>query len=94
MIKIENLSKSFGAKRAVDGISFSVERGEARVFDPGGSEHSIQIELYSARARDESPMEPFISPNYFGDCHSVFSIRQFKSRLNRRSVMGRGAEPQ
>ena len=28
MIRIENLVKTFGAKRAVDGISFGVERGE------------------------------------------------------------------
>src|SRR5262245_6769413 len=28
MIKVQNLSKHFGAKRAVDDISFSVERGE------------------------------------------------------------------
>ena len=28
MIKVHNLAKMFGAKRAVDDISFSVERGE------------------------------------------------------------------
>ena len=28
MIKVENLTKLFGTKRAVDGVSFSVERGE------------------------------------------------------------------
>src|SRR6266511_1176179 len=49
------------------------ERGEARGFDPAGSEHSIQKELHSSRAGDEGPMEPFISPNHFGDRHSVFS---------------------
>src|SRR5258708_6593991 len=32
MIKIENLVKAFGAKRAVDDISFSVERGEVLGF--------------------------------------------------------------
>ena len=32
MIKIENLVKTFGAKRAVDGISFTVERGEVLGF--------------------------------------------------------------
>ena len=38
MIKIENLVKTFGAKRAVDGISFSVERGEVVGFlGPNGS---------------------------------------------------------
>ena len=28
MIRIENLVKNFGPKRAVDGISFNVEQGE------------------------------------------------------------------
>ena len=32
MIKVENLTKTFGTKRAVDGISFSVERGEVLGF--------------------------------------------------------------
>src|SRR5579859_1669627 len=32
MIKVENLEKLFGAKRAVDGISFSLERGEVLGF--------------------------------------------------------------
>ena len=33
MIKVENLVKSFGAKHAVDDISFSVERGEVLGFE-------------------------------------------------------------
>ncbi len=38
MIRIENLVKSFGAKRAVNGVSFSVERGEVLGFlGPNGS---------------------------------------------------------
>src|ERR1044071_997912 len=38
MIRIENLVKTFGAKRAVDGISFSVERGEVLGFlGPNGA---------------------------------------------------------
>ena len=38
MIKIENLVETFGAKRAVDGISFSVERGEVLGFlGPNGA---------------------------------------------------------
>jgi len=32
MIKVQNLAKSFGTKRAVDGVSFSVERGEVLGF--------------------------------------------------------------
>src|SRR2546423_6082542 len=32
MIKVHNLAKVFGTKHAVDGISFSVERGEVRGF--------------------------------------------------------------
>ena len=39
MIKIENLVKIFGAKRAVDGISFSVERGEVVGFLEIGRAH-------------------------------------------------------
>jgi len=38
MIQIENLVKSFGPKRAVDGISFGVERGEVLGFlGPNGA---------------------------------------------------------
>jgi len=32
MIKIDRLVKAFGPKRAVDGISFTVERGEVLGF--------------------------------------------------------------
>jgi len=32
MIKVQNLAKIFGTKRAVDDISFSVERGEVLGF--------------------------------------------------------------
>jgi len=32
MIKVNNLAKAFGTKRAVDGVSFSVERGEVLGF--------------------------------------------------------------
>src|SRR5512134_2781516 len=38
MIKIENLVKAFGAKRAVDGVNFTVERGEVLGFlGPNGA---------------------------------------------------------
>ena len=38
MIKIENLVKAFGPKRAVDDISFTVERGEVLGFlGPNGA---------------------------------------------------------
>lgn len=38
MIRIENLVKTFGAKRAVDGVSFAVEKGEVLGFlGPNGS---------------------------------------------------------
>src|SRR6478752_10116411 len=44
MIKVENLTKLFGTKRAVDGISFSVERGEVLGFlGPNGAGKSTTM---------------------------------------------------
>ena len=46
MIKIDNLVKAFGAKRAVDGISFSVERGEVLGFlGPNGAGKSTTMRM-------------------------------------------------
>jgi len=46
MIRIENLVKSFGAKRAVDGISFAVERGEVLGFlGPNGAGKSTTMRV-------------------------------------------------
>src|SRR5687767_12962455 len=46
MIRIENLVKSFGAKRAVDGISFSVARGEVLGFlGPNGAGKSTTMRM-------------------------------------------------
>src|SRR5919198_5708837 len=46
MITIENLVKSFGPKRAVDGISFSVERGEVLGFlGPNGAGKSTTMRM-------------------------------------------------
>ena len=46
MIKVENLVKTFGAKRAVDGISFSVERGEVLGFlGPNGAGKSTTMRM-------------------------------------------------
>jgi ABC-2 type transport system ATP-binding protein len=46
MIKVESLVKSFGAKRAVDDISFSVERGEVLGFlGPNGAGKSTTMRV-------------------------------------------------
>ena len=46
MIKIDNLTKTFGAKRAVDGVSFSVERGEVLGFlGPNGAGKSTTMRM-------------------------------------------------
>src|SRR6185312_14086874 len=46
MIKVQNLAKLFGAKRAVDDISFTVERGEVLGFlGPNGAGKSTTMRM-------------------------------------------------
>src|SRR3954454_3639103 len=46
MIKVHNLAKAFGSKRAVDGISFTVERGEVLGFlGPNGAGKSTTMRM-------------------------------------------------
>src|SRR5688572_32643920 len=46
MIRIDNLVKTFGSKRAVDGISFAVERGEVLGFlGPNGAGKSTTMRM-------------------------------------------------
>ena len=46
MIRIENLVKTFGAKLAVNGVSFSVERGEVLGFlGPNGAGKSTTMRM-------------------------------------------------
>lgn len=46
MIKVENLVKTFGTKRAVNGISFNVERGEVLGFlGPNGAGKSTSMRM-------------------------------------------------
>jgi len=46
MIKVQNLTKNFGTKHAVDGISFSVERGEVLGFlGPNGAGKSTTMRM-------------------------------------------------
>jgi ABC-2 type transport system ATP-binding protein len=46
MIKVQNLVKMFGSKRAVDGVSFSVERGEVLGFlGPNGAGKSTTMRM-------------------------------------------------
>ena len=46
MIKVQDLTKTFGTKRAVDGISFSVERGEVLGFlGPNGAGKSTTMRM-------------------------------------------------
>ena len=52
MIKVQNLSKLFGAKRAVDEISFSVERGEVLGFlGPNGAGKSTTMRMITGLSR-------------------------------------------
>src|SRR5215469_16318783 len=54
MIKVQNLVKVFGTKRAVDGVSFSVERGEVLGFlGPNGAGKSTTMRMLTG----------FIPPN-------------------------------
>jgi ABC-2 type transport system ATP-binding protein len=46
MITVQNLAKTFGTKRAVDGVSFSVERGEVLGFlGPNGAGKSTTMRM-------------------------------------------------
>ena len=46
MIKVQNLTKTFGTKLAVDGVSFSVERGEVLGFlGPNGAGKSTTMRM-------------------------------------------------
>lgn len=46
MIKVTNLAKNFGTKRAVDGVSFAVERGEVLGFlGPNGAGKSTTMRM-------------------------------------------------
>ncbi len=46
MIKVQNLAKFFGAKHAVDGVSFTVERGEVLGFlGPNGAGKSTTMRM-------------------------------------------------
>jgi len=46
MIKVANLTKTFGTKRAVDGVSFTVERGEVLGFlGPNGAGKSTTMRM-------------------------------------------------
>ena len=46
MIKVEQLAKNFGTKRAVDGVSFTVERGEVLGFlGPNGAGKSTTMRM-------------------------------------------------
>src|SRR5436189_826521 len=46
MIKVHNLAKAFGTKHAVDGVSFSVERGEVLGFlGPNGAGKSTTMRM-------------------------------------------------
>src|SRR5499427_3478906 len=46
MIRVQNLVKDFGAKRAVDGVSFSVDRGEVLGFlGPNGAGKSTTMRM-------------------------------------------------
>ena len=46
MVTVRNLKKSFGAKRAVDGVSFTVQAGEVLGFlGPNGAGKSTTMRM-------------------------------------------------
>ena len=68
MIRIENLVKTFGAKRAVDGVSFTVERGEVLGFlGPNGAGKSTTMRMitgfYPADRRQRQRSAATTSPS-------------------------------
>jgi ABC-type multidrug transport system ATPase subunit len=55
MIKVQNLIKHFGNKRAVDGISFTVERGEVLGFlGPNGAGKSTTMRMITGFIPDST----------------------------------------
>src|SRR5262245_19070166 len=77
MIKVHNLAKDFGTKRAVDGISFSVERGEVLGFlGPNGAGKSTTMRMLTG----------FIPPS--GGTASVGGFDVVENPIQAKRLMG------
>jgi ABC-type uncharacterized transport system ATPase subunit len=64
MIKVDSLVKCFGTKRAVDGVSFSVERGEVlRFLGSNGAGRRNEDHVPRLTVREQIPKERTVGPD-------------------------------
>src|SRR5439155_32966 len=78
MIKVHNLAKTFGTKRAVDGVSFSVDRGEVLGFlGPNGAGKSTTMRMITG----------FIPPTDGTDPNQKHEVRSLIRRMGEKKAI-------